>query len=69
MGPWVGVLRQAAWRARVGGTPLVLDLTAVTQVSHEGAEVLCALQGDGADLVGCSPLVERMCGAHKGTAP
>jgi anti-anti-sigma regulatory factor len=68
LGPWVGVLREVARHAGKDGARVVLDLTQVTQVSHEGAEALCRLKDDGVELVGCSQLVESMCGAHRGAS-
>ena len=69
LGPWVRVLRDAARCACADGATPVLDLTQVTHVSHEGAEALCRLQGDGMRLVGASQLVESMCGAHRESNP
>lgn len=59
-GPWVDELSRVAARSLAESTRVVLDLSGVTFVDHEGIELLRALRGQRAELKGSSTFIAAL---------
>lgn len=61
-GPWVTEVRKAVEDQRSRRTPFKVDLSGVTFVNDEGAELLRGLSAGGVELTGTSRFVAEVLG-------
>jgi len=67
IGPWIGELERVCAPLVRRGTPLRLDLRAVSFVARDGVELLCNLRDQSVTIGDCSTFVReqlRAGGAH-----
>lgn len=61
-GPWVGEVQKAVDAQRPSGRALTLDLSGVTFVNDEGAQLLRSLTAKGIEMTGTSRFVAAVLG-------